>query len=69
MNVKKVERFNGGGGCMYALIWELDKFIVVGDNMVTIWNSEKEFFNAIDGKHSYPQEVLEYNTRRMGERT
>ncbi len=71
MNVRKVELFNGGGGCMYALIWEGGHFIVVGDNMVTVWNTEDEFFAASEyheeGVNAYPREVLEYNKRRLGE--
>jgi hypothetical protein len=68
MNVQKVELFNGGGNCKYALIWELDKFIVVGDDLVTIWRSEADFFAATNGEgDNVPLEILEYNQQRIGE--
>jgi len=61
MNVQKVEKFNGGGNCNYALIWELDKFIVVGENLVTIWAKEEDYFAAINGEiDASPLEILEY---------
>mgnify|MGYP003988211015 FL=1 len=68
MTVQKVELFNGGGNCNYALIWELDKFIVVGEDMVTVWGSEDDYFAAINGEiESVPLEILEYNQKRIGE--
>ena len=58
MNVQKVEKFNGGGNCNYALIWELDKFIVVGENLVTIWAKEEDYFAELkfitDDKNKKP---------------
>ena len=68
MNVQKVELFNGGGNCNYALVWELDKFIVIVDDMITVWRSEDDYFAAMNGEVDFlPLEILEYNQKRIGE--
>jgi hypothetical protein len=57
MNTKRIET---GGGNYLIQVDDNSRVLIIGEGLVTVWESEEDFYANLDGAANQPLDTFEY---------
>jgi hypothetical protein len=57
MNTKRIET---GGGNYLIQVDDNSRVLIIGEGLVTVWESEEDFYANLDGATNQPLDTFEY---------
>jgi len=57
MNTKRIET---GGGNYLIQVDDNSRVLIIGEGLITVWESEEDFYANLDGANNQPLDTFEY---------
>ena len=56
----ETKRINTGGGNYVIQINDNNRVLIIGEGYITVWETEQDFYDNLDGNENEPLDIFEY---------